>query len=612
MTDRPIADYGLLADGHSGALVSGNGSIDWLCLPRFDSAAVFGRLLDPRAGHWSISPHEPFDMQRRYAPESLVLETQFTTSTGAMMLTDALVFDDDERGHDIGLDAPHILARRIEVTDGEVALDAEFAPRPEYGVVLPRLQVVDGGVVARGGAATFLLAGPPPTAIDGATALWRLGLTAGQTLSFALQYVSTGQPMPDAWTDKQIRQRLVDTEKGWRSWSELHQRYEGPWRDEVHHSGRVLQALTYQPTGAIVAAATTSLPEEVGGTRNWDYRYTWVRDASLTMQALWVAACPDEAGRFLSFLINAAGTSPERAGGLQIMYGIGGEHDLAERELSHLEGWRSSRPVRIGNAAWDQIQNDGYGALLDALYRYREDLGDIEPETVELLVSIATAAAEVWTEPDQGIWELRGEPRHHLHSKLMCWVALDRAVRLADQFGVARHAPGWAETAGLIRRAILEEGWSDELGAYAQSFGSAQLDSSTLLLAITGFLPANDPRMRSTIEQIAARLSAPCGLLYRYLDDGDGLDGGESPFLICSYWLAECWALAGDLGAAREIFERATAYANDVGLLSEEADPATGELLGNFPQAFSHIGLVNAAWTISQAEAGMPPGGSGQ
>jgi GH15 family glucan-1,4-alpha-glucosidase len=606
VTDRPIADYALLSDCHTGALVSGDGSIDWLCVPRFDSPSVFARLLDPGAGHWSICPSGTFDTMRRYLPESLVLETRFMTPTGAMMLTDALVFDDDERGHEIGFDAPHVLTRVVEVTDGEVALDAEFALRPEYGGVSPRLQVVDGGVLVSGGATRLLLSGPEPTAFEGATAVWRLGLTAGQSVAFALQYASPGRPVPDAWSDRAIRKRLADTEAGWRSWSELHQRYEGAWRDAVHHSGRVLQALTYRPTGAIVAAATTSLPEEVAGSRNWDYRYAWVRDASITIQALWVAACPDEAGRFLSFLIGAAGTNPGRDGGLQIMYGVGGEHDLSERELAHLEGWRSSRPVRVGNAAWEQVQNDGYGALLDAAYRYRDNLGEeIEAGIAAVLIGVADAAAAMWTEPDQGIWELRGEPGHHLHSKLMCWVALDRAVRLADQLGAQGKAPEWDATADRIRHAILDQGWNEELGAYTQSFGSDRLDSSTLMLAITGFLLASDPRMRSTIEQVATQLSAPCGLLYRYLGD-DGMDGNESPFLICSYWLAECWALAGELGAAQEIFERATAYANDVGLLSEEADPVTGELLGNYPQAFSHIGLVNAAWTISQAEADGP------
>lgn len=606
-----ISDYAMLADCHSAALVSRAGSVDWWCPSRFDAPSVLGRLLDEDAGHWVIEPRERASATRSYLDGTMVVATEFATGSGAFRLTDALLLGEGERAHRIGYASPHVLVRRVEGLSGEVAVDLELVVRPEYGLVVPGVARAADGIRVAGGADRMLLTGDRPLEID--TTRGRvhgtLLLRAGEVATFALQH-------RHASDHEQLRvdgsAALEDTITGWRSWAAAHQGYEGPYQEQVLRSGLVPQALTYRPTGAVVAAPTTSLPEEVGGTANWDYRYGWLRDGSFTLKALWVAACPDEAGRFLSFLINAAGTSPGRAGGLQIMYGIGGEHDLAERELSHLEGWRSSRPVRIGNAAWDQTQNDGYGALLDAVYRYREDLGDIEPEAVELLVSIATAAAEVWTEPDQGIWELRGEPRHHLHSKLMCWVALDRAVRLADQFGVARHAPEWAETADLIRRAILEEGWSDKLGAYTQSFGSAELDSSTLLLAITGFLPASDPRMRSTIEQIAARLSAPCGLLYRYLDDGDGLDGGESPFLICSYWLAECWALAGDLGAAREIFERATAYANDVGLLSEEADPATGELLGNFPQAFSHIGLVNAAWTISQAEAGMPPGGCGQ
>ncbi len=607
MIDRPIGDYALLSDCHSAALVSGAGSIDWLCLPRFDSPSVFGRLLDTDAGHWAICPSGEYESRRRYLPGTLVLETQYATPTGMAMLTEALVFDDDERGHDVGLDAPHVLVRVVEVTDGEVAIDAEFAPRPEYGLVSPRMLARDDGVVASGGGSHLVLAGPEPTAMAGSAAVWRLGLQKGERVAFALQHQAAWQRALHPWTQKHVSKRLADTIKGWESWSDLHQRYRGLWQDKVHHSGRVLQALTYRPSGAVIAAPTTSLPEQEGGSRNWDYRYCWLRDASMTMESLWVAACPEEAGRFVSFISRAAGRSTRSPSGLQIMYGVGGEHDLSERELPHLSGWRNSRPVRVGNDAWKQNQHDIFGAVLDAVYRYREQIVDFDAETVGFLAGLADAAARSWQLPDRGMWEVRGEPQHFLHSKLMCWVALDRAARLAAQLGVQERAAGWAAAAETVREAILEHGWSEQAGAFTQSFGSNRLDASALMLAITGFLPATDARMRATIDTIASKLSAPCGLIYRYIDD-DGLPGEEATFLLCSFWLAQCWALAGELDPAREIFERAAAYANDVGLLGEEAEPATGELLGNYPQAFSHIGLVNAAWAITQAEDALRAG----
>jgi GH15 family glucan-1,4-alpha-glucosidase len=397
-----------------------------------------------------------------------------------------------------------------------------------------------------------------------------------------------------------VQERIEATARGWRTWSDIHQGYEGPWRELVHHSGRVLQALTYQPTGAIVAAPTTSLPESVGGARNWDYRYTWVRDASLTLEALWVAACPDEAHRFFAWMA-AAAAARVRETDLQIMFGVGGEHDLTERELPHLSGWRGSSPVRVGNGAWNQRQLDVYGELLSAAHRLRDQLGSLDQATRDFLVEVAETAAERWREPDQGIWEVRGEPRHFLYSKLMCWVALDCAVALAEQLGAAGRTDRWDRTRRQIRDAIETEGWSHQAGAFTQSFGSDDLDASALMLPIVGFLPATDPRVRSTVDAIDARLTDDCGLVYRYRSH-DGLEGEEGSFLICTFWLAQALAGAGELERARRKFERAIAYANDVGLLAEEVDVKSGELLGNYPQAFSHIGLVNAAWAISQAE----------
>jgi GH15 family glucan-1,4-alpha-glucosidase len=371
----------------------------------------------------------------------------------------------------------------------------------------------------------------------------------------------------------------------------------------VYHSGRVLQALTYQPTGAIVAAPTTSLPEVVGGERNWDYRYAWIRDASFTLDALWVAACPDEAEKFFSWMAKAASSKLRADADLQIMFRIHGGEDLTERVLGHLPGWRDSRPVRVGNGAWNQRQLDVYGELLAAAERLADQLGDLDEESKGFLTSVADIAAKRWTEQDHGIWEVRDEPRDFLYSKLMCWVALDRAIRIADLIGAADRTDRWTTTRDEIRQAILERGWSDRAGAFAQSFGSDQLDASNLMLAIVGFLPPDDPRMLATIEAVERDLTDDRGLVYRYRAD-DGLPGEEGTFLLCTFWLAHALALAGKLDRARVTFERAVAYANDVGLLSEEVDEPTGELLGNFPQAFSHIGLINAAWAIAEAERG--------
>ena len=397
---------------------------------------------------------------------------------------------------------------------------------------------------------------------------------------------------------------------GWRSWSALHQSYEGPWRELVHHSGRVLQALTFEPTGAIVAAATTSLPETVGGERNWDYRYTWVRDASLTMEALWVTACPDEAHKFFDFLAGAAASQLHQGTDLQVMFGVGGERDLTERVLPHLHGWRGSRPVRVGNGAWNQRQLDVYGELLGAAQRLVEQLGQVDAPTRGFLAAAADTAARRWREKDQGIWEVRGEPRHFLYSKLMCWVALDRAIGLADLLGAKDRVEAWTAAREEIRAAILEHGWSEEAGAFTQAFGGDELDASNLMLAITGFLPGDDPRMKATIDATAARLTDDRGLVYRYRT-ADGLGGEEGTFLLCTFWLAQAQALAGEVDQATATFGRAVAYATDVGLLAEEVDVGGAEMVGNYPQAFSHIGLVNAAWAIAQAQAAAPRTGSG-
>jgi GH15 family glucan-1,4-alpha-glucosidase len=601
MDSLPIGDYALLSDCRTAALVSRAGSVDWLCCPRFDAPAVFARLLDPDGGHFAIRPAGDFQASRAYVDQTMVLETTFGTQAGTAVLTDAMAVGRNDRGHRLGAGSPGVLLRRLTCTAGEIDVDVSYAPRPEYGLIYPILEAVAGGIAARGGASRLLLSAPAGFQVAEDTATAQLHLVAGQTVSFALQHGRLQEPPLAVWEAGQVAARLQDTMEGWRSWSALHQAYKGPWRNLVQHSGRVLQALTFAPTGAIVAAPTTSLPEAVGGGRNWDYRYTWVRDASLTMEALWVAACPDEAGKFFGFLADAAASELRRGKDLQIMFGVGGEHDLSERELPHLVGWRASRPVRVGNGAWAQRQLDVYGELLLAAQRLADQLGELDPVTQQFLAAAADMAASRWNEKDQGIWEIRGEPRNFLYSKLMCWVALDRAIALAPLLGAENRTTAWAAVRDQIRAAILERGWNDKAGAFTQAFGSEDLDASSLMLVITGFLPGDDPRMKATVDAIADRLTDERGLVYRYLAY-DGLAGGEGTFLLCTFWLAHAQALAGELDQATATFERAVAAINDVGLLAEEVDPGSGEMIGNFPQAFSHIGMVNAAWAISQAQ----------
>src|SRR5499427_1077429 len=601
MRSRPIADYALISDCRSAALVSRDGSVDWLCPGRFDRPSVFARLLDEEAGHWSLRPAADTEVSRRYLEGTMVLETTFRTPTGTLVLLDAMAVGPDERGHELGQGSPGVLLRRVSCVDGNVDLSVEFEPRMEYGLVHPLLVPLEGAVVARGGADVLMLSCAAPLEIQRTSAGGTVQLSAGDSVCFALEHVTSSEPLPQPWTHAAVEERVEATVRGWRTWSDLHQGYEGPWRKLVHHSGRVLQALTYQPTGAIVAAPTTSLPEAVGAERNWDYRYTWVRDASLTLEALWVAACPDEAHRFFAWMAAAAAARVQESD-LQIMFGVGGEHDLTERELKHLSGWRDSRPVRVGNGAWNQRQLDVYGELLSAARRLRDQLGSLDQATRDFLIEVADTAAERWGEPDQGIWEVRGEPRHFLYSKLMCWVALQCAIELAEQLGASDRVTGWTEIRRRIREAIETQAWSRSVGAFTQSFGSAELDASALMMPIVGFLPGTDPRVRSTIDAIDAGLTDARGLVYRYRSH-DGLGGEEGTFLICTFWLAQALAEAGELDRARRKFEQAIAYVNDVGLLSEEVDPESGELLGNYPQAFSHIGLINAAWAISQAEA---------
>jgi GH15 family glucan-1,4-alpha-glucosidase len=587
----PIADYAFLGDCHGAALASRDGSIDWWCPSRFDSPSVFTRLLDPDAGHWSIRPRDRWTSVRRYVEGTMVVQTDFTTPSGVLRLTDALALGAGERDHQIGYASPHVLVRQIEVLRGEVEVDVEVAARLEYGRVTPQMTLADSGIEIAGGSDRLTLTGVPSPMVESGRARARFTLQAGESAVFALHHRRAGAQQ-GALLDGGAA--LADTIAAWQSWTSIHQGYQGPYRGQVLRSGLVLQALTYQPTGAVVAAATTSLPEVPGGDANWDYRFGWLRDGSFTLKALWVAACPDESQRFFDWI--AASVGPLDGDRIPIMLGAGGEHDLTEHELDHLAGYAGSRPVRVGNDAWRQEQLDVLGEVLECAWVLRDQLGELPPTTAALLRAMAYRAAAVWDRPDAGIWEAREGQRDYVTSKVMCWVALDRAIKLADRLGSEADVAPWEAAREEVRAAILERGWSDERKAFTGAFDSDHLDAGVLLLPIMGLLPADDERVLSTLDAVEREL-AQGHLVQRWTGSGD-----EGAFVICSYWLAEARAMAGQVDRAREVFEAVTAHANDVGLLAEEVALRDGALIGNFPQALSHIGLVNAAWAIAQAE----------
>ena len=609
MSSAPIADYAFLSDCHSAALVSRAGSIDWLCFPRFDSPSIFARLLDDAAGHFSITAPDTDQVTRRYSPDSLVLRTEFRTATGVLALTDGLALGEHNRGHQIGAGAPHALLRVAECVQGVVDVELEYAPQPEYGIGRPLLDTDGDTVVSRGGPDKLLLTSSHPLQLDGSTARARVQLRAGETLSTALSWARSWQQDPRAWSPRDVAGRLQDTVTAWQSWSGEHQNFQGRWSDSVRLAGIVLQGLTFQPTGAIVAAATTSLPEALDGGRNWDYRYGWIRDASLTMDALWIAACPDEAGSFLDWLVGAAAGQLHSGRPMQIMYGVGGEHDLTERELPHLTGWRGNSPVRIGNGAWNQSQLDVYGELLNAVHRLRARLGELGRAECDFLIALADTAASCWQQPDQGIWEIRGDPQQYLYSKLMCWVALDRAVDLADDLDASDRVQHWTTTRDSIKDTILTDGYNEHVGAFTQAFGCSVIDASVLMIPIVGLLPGDDRRMLATIDAVQQRLRDESGFVRRYEAGSDGMSGSEGAFVMCTFWLAHALALAGRMDEAVDVFDTAAGSANDLGLMAEEFQSERGEMLANMPQAFSHVGLVTAASAISERLDGPLPEG---
>ncbi|HEU0335564.1 MAG TPA: glycoside hydrolase family 15 protein [Gaiellaceae bacterium] len=583
----PIADYALIGDCHGGALVSRDGSIDWCAFHRFVANPVFARILDwERGGHFRIAPRDDYLVSRRYLPGTNVLETRFETETGAITLTDCLPVG-TAGGH-----PEHRLLRLVRCVLGEVPVRVEFAPRFDYGLTAPRFEQLDTDLaVVYGGSDALVLQSQLPIEHADLTAC-----TLGRTLREGEQaFVALTYQLPHELHAERLQpfdvERLVrDTTAWWEQWS-ARCTYTGPYREQVQRSALVLKALTNAPTGAIVAAATTSLPEEVGGERNWDYRYSWLRDSSLTLNALFALGYTEEAEAYMGWLKR---TTAGRAEELQIMYGVGGERFLPEVELDHLEGYRGSKPVRIGNGAARQFQLDVFGELLDAAWMYRVHGGVVDDVFWELLADVADTVLAKWPEPDQGIWEIRGEPRHFTYSKVMAWVALDRAIRIAELDG-REVDPAWTAGRDEIRALVEKDGVEPERG-FTQSFGDGgKLDASNLMIPIVGFVPHEDPRARATFEAIAEELSVD-GFVYRYVTDGvDGLSGDEATFAICSFWLVECMARAGETGRAAELFERLVGYCNDVGLLAEEIDPHSRELIGNFPQAFSHLGLIQAA-----------------
>jgi alpha,alpha-trehalase len=583
----PIADYALIGDCHGGALVSRDGSIDWCAFHRFVANPVFARILDwERGGHFRIAPRDDYLVSRRYLPGTNVLETRFETETGAITLTDCLPVG-TAGGH-----PEHRLLRLVRCVLGEVPVRVEFAPRFDYGLTAPRFEQLDTDLaVVYGGSDALVLQSQLPIEHADLTAC-TLGRTLreGEQAFVALTYQLPHELDPERLQPFDVERLVRDTTAWWEQWS-ARCTYTGPYREQVQRSALVLKALTNAPTGAIVAAATTSLPEEVGGERNWDYRYSWLRDSSLTLNALFALGYTEEAEAYMGWLKR---TTAGRAEELQIMYGVGGERFLPEVELDHLEGYRGSKPVRIGNGAARQFQLDVFGELLDAAWMYRVHGGVVDDVFWELLADVAGTVLEKWPEPDQGIWEIRGEPRHFTYSKVMAWVALDRAIRIAelDERDVD---PAWTAGRDEIRALVEKDGVDPERG-FTQSFGDGgKLDASNLMIPIVGFVPHEDPRARATFEAIAENLSVD-GFVYRYVTDGvDGLSGDEATFAICSFWLVECMARAGETARARELFERLVGYCNDVGLLAEEIDPHSRELIGNFPQAFSHLGLIQAA-----------------
>lgn len=601
-----IGDYGLIGDCHSAALVGRDGSIDWACFPRFDSPAVFCRILDvERGGSFSIQPANIHSVARAYLEDTNVLVTTFTCETGVVTVTDCMPLSLPDPGNLAAVASHRSILRRVVCTSGSIDVDIALVPRFEYGAVIPRVALPSAHTAIVIGGADALTVRASHALERGNTdvrARWHLdtGEEAWIEMMWCRSYERRADALDPETCADDMRMRLDETVRFWRMWIERCW-YVGDHAPAVRRSALVLKALTYAPSGAIVAAPTTSLPEEIGGGRNWDYRYTWIRDATMTLTALLILGFREEADAFKLWLGRAGAGRPED---LQIMYGIGGERWLPEIELTHLAGHRGSLPVRIGNGAVRQTQLDANGQILEAAFLYHKAGGEITAENWRFLAGLAAIVCDRWRHPDQGIWEIRDDPRHFVHSKLMCWVALDRAVRLAAKLGVAADAR-WKHERDQIRASLLGEAAPD--GWFQQAVGFGVPDAATLLVPAMGLLPARDRLAQKTIEVVRRSLEQD-GLVYRYLTP-DGLEGGEGAFLLCSFWLLDCLTHSGRLDEADALLERLLSLRNDVGLFAEEIDVSSGEALGNFPQAFSHMALVSSCAHLSAAKRGEIPEG---
>jgi GH15 family glucan-1,4-alpha-glucosidase len=590
-----IEDYALIGDLQTAALVSREGSIDWCCFPRFDSGACFAALLGgPKHGRWLLAPANGVRRAtRRYRHDTLILESVFETDAGAVRTIEFM----PPRGK-----APDIV-RIVEGLDGEVPMRSELVIRFDFGHIVPWVRRVDHARAAVAGPDALSFRTPVQLRGEHMTTVSDFTVTPGQRIPFVLTWFPSHEELPEEIDPEQA---LTDTEEYWLDWAGrcVHG---GVYHDEIHQSLLVLKALTYAPTGGIVAAPTASLPELLGGVRNWDYRFCWLRDATLTLLAMLNAGYREEAEAWRTWLVRAVAGDPAD---LQIMYGLAGERRLDERTLEWLPGYEDSTPVRIGNAASEQLQLDVYGEVLDAIYQTRVHGAAPDDHAWALIRALLKWLEDGWGKQDSGIWEVRGPMRHFTHSKLMAWVAFDRGVRICEEFGRRGPVDRWRALRDDIRAQVLTQAWSEKKQAFAQSFGSDDLDASILLMPLVGFLPATDERIAKSVDAIRRELTVD-GLVLRYRtrEDAavDGLPHGEGVFLPCSFWLADVLALQGKTEEARELFERLLDLRNDVGLLSEEYDPIAGRMLGNFPQAFTHLALVNTALVIGEGRSMRQP-----
>jgi GH15 family glucan-1,4-alpha-glucosidase len=590
---EPIEDYALIGDTHTAGLVSREGSIDWLCLPRFDSPACFAALLGDRSnGHWQLAPAGPVrEVRRRYQGDTLVLETDYRTDDGVVRVVDCM----PPRQSD-----PDV-ARVVQGVRGRVPMRMELTIRFDYGSIVPWVRHVDGALHAIAGPDSVWLRTPVPVYGQNLTTLADFTVAEGERAPFMLTWHASHRPAPRRIDPVRA---LGDTEAWWGKWASGID-YVGGWQDAVIRSLLTLKALTYAPTGGIVAAPTTSLPEQLGGVRNWDYRYCWLRDATFTLSALMLAGLTDEAKAWREWLLRAVAGQPRQ---MQILYGVAGERRITEQELDWLAGYQGSRPVRVGNAAVNQFQLDVYGEVMDALYLGRHIGLEMDETAWDFQRALLEFLESNWREPDEGIWEIRGPRRHFTHSKVMAWVALDRAIKAVELLGHDGPVDRWRGMRRELHDEVCREGYDSQRDAFVQYYGADHLDASLLQIPLVGFLPAGDPRVKGTVAAIQRELMVD-GLVHRYPPEGsqsvDGLPPGEGTFLACTFWLADNLALMGRRDEALAIFERLLTLRNDVGLLAEEFDPASGHHLGNFPQAFSHVALVNTANYLS--ERPMPP-----